>query len=286
MVDAGLVLEGGGMKGVYTAGVLDFFLDKELLFKNIYGVSAGACVMSSYVSRQRGRAYEVMVDYLKDKHYMGAYSLLTTGDIFNATMNFSLVPRYLNPFDFEAFNGFEGNAYAVVTNIDSGEAEYIKISDMQAQSEYIRASSSLPLVSRNVCIDGKLYLDGGIADSIPLKQSIKDGNHKNVVVMTKPAGYVRKPEKNLPLIKARYLRHPKVYELMKNRTQAYNETVEYIEEAAESGKIILIRPSYTESIGRLEKDESKLKRLYEAGYHDAEASFEKMKSYFTSDAQL
>lgn len=286
MIDAGLVLEGGGMKGVYTAGVLDFFLDKELFFKNIYGVSAGACVMSSYVARQRGRAYDVMVDYLKDKHYMGVYSLLTTGDVFNATMNFSLVPRYLNPFDFETYNSYEGNARAVVTNIVSGEAEYVTVSDMRAQSEYIRASSSLPLVSRSVKIDGKLYLDGGIADSIPLMKSIRDGNKKNVVVMTKPEGYIRKPEKNLALIKARYLKYPKVYELMKNRHRAYNETVEYLEKAAKEGKIILIRPSDTENIGRLEKDESKLKRLYEVGYRDAEASYERIRLYFADDAQL
>ena len=194
MFEAGLVLEGGGMKGVFTAGVLDFFLDKGIEFKNIYGVSAGACTMSSYVSKQRGRALETMTDYLGSKRYMGAYSLLTTGDIFGVDFSYDLVPNYLNPFDYETFKKYEGNAYAVVTNIVTGEAEYIKLKDMETDVEYVRASSSLPLVSRNVEINGNKYLDGGMADSIPIRKSEADGNVKNIVVMTKPVGYRREKE--------------------------------------------------------------------------------------------
>ena len=279
MVNAGLVLEGGGMKGIYTAGVLDFFLDKDLIFSNIYGVSAGACTMASYLSRQKGRGYEVMTDYLKDKHYMGLYSLLTTGDIFGTDLNYNLVPNYLNPYDYEEFEKYEGNAYAVATDIESGEAVYKKLTDMHKDIDYIRASSTLPLVSRNVKIDGHIYLDGGIADSIPIKKSEEDGNVKNVVVLTKPVGYERKPEKTTSAIKLKYLKYPKVYELMKNRHVTYNETLKYIEEEEKERKIFVIRPEEDKVISRLEKDESKLRALYDEGYNEIKARYDELMEY-------
>ncbi|MBQ3890557.1 MAG: patatin family protein [Lachnospiraceae bacterium] len=282
MFEAGLVLEGGGMKGVFTAGVLDFFLDKGIEFKNIYGVSAGACTMSSYVSKQRGRALETMTDYLGSKRYMGAYSLLTTGDIFGVDFSYDLVPNYLNPFDYETFKKYEGNAYAVVTNIVTGEAEYIKLKDMETDVEYVRASSSLPLVSRNVEINGNKYLDGGMADSIPIRKSEADGNVKNIVVMTKPVGYRREKEKALAAFKARYIKYPKVYELMKNRHIVYNETVDYIEKQAREKKLILLRPLDDIYIDRLEKDSDKLTALYNEGYKEAENRYEEIMEYLNN----
>lgn len=279
MFEAGLVLEGGGMKGVFTAGVLDFFLDKGIEFKNIYGVSAGACTMSSYVSKQRSRALETMTDYLGSKRYMGAYSLLTTGDIFGVDFSYDLVPNYLNPFDYETFKKYEGNAYAVVTNIVTGEAEYIKLKDMETDVEYVRASSSLPLVSRNVEINGNKYLDGGMADSIPIRKSEADGNVKNIVVMTKPVGYRREKEKALAAFKARYIKYPKVYELMKNRHIVYNETVDYIEMQAREKKLILLRPLDDIYIDRLEKDSDKLTALYNEGYKEAENRYDEIMEY-------
>ena len=279
MFEAGLVLEGGGMKGAFTAGVLDFFLDKGIEFKNIYGVSAGACTMSSYVSKQRGRALETMTDYLGSKRYMGAYSLLTTGDIFGVDFSYDLVPNYLNPFDYETFKKYEGNVYAVVTNIVTGEAEYIKLKDMETDVEYVRASSSLPLVSRNVEINGNKYLDGGMADSIPIRKSEADGNVKNIVVMTKPVGYRREKEKALAAFKARYIKYPKVYELMKNRHIVYNETVDYIEKQAREKKLILLRPLDDIYIDRLEKDSDKLTALYNEGYKEAEQRYDEIMEY-------
>lgn len=279
MINAGLVLEGGGMKGIYTAGVLDFFLDKNLEFSSIYGVSAGACQMTSFLSKQKERGRDVMLDYLDDKRYMGFFSLATTGDIFGADMNFNLVPNYLNPYDYEAFKKYEGKAYAVVTNIETGEAEYKQLTDMKKDVDYVRASSSLPLVSRNVKIDGKMYLDGGIADSIPIKKSLGDGNVKNVVVMTKPVGFRREPEKKLLLMKARYVKYPKVYELMRDRHITYNETMEYIEKEAKKGNLFLIRPQVDTHIERMEKDKSKLIALYEEGYKEAEKQYEAMMEY-------
>ncbi len=274
MFKAGLVLEGGGLKGVYTAGVLDLFLDKGIEFSSCYGVSAGACCLCSFLSKQRGRAYHVNVDYLDDKNYCSLYSLLKTGDLFGAEMCYHRIPDELYPYDYETYDQYQGVFYSVVTNIESGYAEYIPIKDMKKDIDAVRASASLPLVSRNVNYHGKLYLDGGISDAIPLRKSMKDGNHKNVVVMTKEIGYRRKPSSMTSLIKLRYKKYPKVYELMKNRHIAYNETLDFIEEQVKAGNTFLIQPEKKSDVGRIEKDRVKLKALYEEGYQEAADCYE------------
>ena len=279
MYQAGLVLEGGGMKGVYTAGVLDFFLDKGIEFSSVYGVSAGACHMCSYLSKQRGRALEVCVDYLDTRKYCSAESLLTTGDLFNVNMAYHLIPEYLNPYDYAAFDRYEGKAYAVVTNIETGKPEYLRIRDMKKEIDAIRASASLPLVSRNVKYNGKLYLDGGLSDAIPICKSILDGNKKNVVILTKEEGYVRTPASHLGLLKLRYLRYPKVHELMADRHLSYNDTMAYLEKQQENGQAFVLRPKKKSEVGRIEKDVDKLKALYEEGYRDAEENFGLLQNY-------
>lgn len=282
MYQAGLVLEGGGMKGVYTAGVLDFFLDKGLSFSSVYGVSAGACHMCSFLSNQRGRALDISIDYLDSRKYCSVQSLLTTGDLFNVNMAYHLIPDYLNPYDYQAFDRYEGRACAVVTNIVTGEAEYFRIRDMKEDIIAVRASASLPLVSRNVRIGEGLYLDGGIADAIPIRKSILDGNRKNVVILTKEEGYVRKPSSHLELIKLRYLKYPKVYERMADRHNAYNHTLAYLEKQQENGQAFVIRPKKKSEVGRIEKDADKLKALYREGYADAEECFEPLQNYLDS----
>lgn len=279
MYQAGLVLEGGGMKGVYTSGVLDFFLDKGLEFSSVYGVSAGACSMCSYLSKQKGRALDVTIDYLDTRRYCSVESLLTTGNLFNVDMCYHLIPEYLSPYDYETFNAYKGKAYSVATNIETGRPEYLRIRDMKKDIDMIRASASLPMVSRNVKINGKYYLDGGISDSIPLQRSIVDGNSKNIVVMTKETGFVRKPSKHLEIMKLRYVKYPKVYELMSQRHINYNNTVAYIEKQRESGKAFVIRPQRESNVGRIEKDREKLITLYNEGYEDAAACYNELLEY-------
>ena len=279
MYQAGLVLEGGGMKGVYTAGVLDFFLDKGIEFSSVYGVSAGACCMCSYLSKQRGRALDVNIDYLDSRKYCSVESLLTTGDLFNVDMCYHLIPDYLNPYDNETFEKYQGKAYSVATDIVTGRPEYFRIHDMRKDIDKVRASASLPLVSRNVKIDGKYYLDGGISDAIPLQKSVMDGNRKNVVVMTKEIGFVRKPKTQLSLIKARYFNYPKVTELMAERHINYNEQVAYIERQKAEGGAFVIRPKRKSNVGRVEKDVEKLKALYTEGYEDAAECYEALTAY-------
>lgn len=279
MYQAGLVLEGGGMRGMYTCGVLEFFLEKELIFSDCYGVSAGACHLCSYLSGQKGRALHVGIDYLQCRDYCSLSSLLRTGDLFNKDFCYDLIPNYLNPYDYEAFERYPGRAYAVATNIETGEAEYLRLKHMQTDIEAVRASSSLPLVSKNVRIGNKLYLDGGISDAIPLQKSILDGNQKNIVVLTKEVGYRRKPSSLLPLIRAAYLWYPKVYERMKNRHIAYNRTLDMVEKKEKAGEVIVLRPKENDGIGRIEKDKEKLMALYKQGYEDAKARYEEILAY-------
>lgn len=279
MYQAGLILEGGGMKGAYTSGVLDFFLDKEIEFEKVYGVSAGACNMCSYLSKQRGRAFAVTVDYLQDKNYCSAYSLVKTGDLFGADMCYRKIPEELNPYDYEEFERYPGKAYAVVTNIETGRPEYIQIKDMHRDIEAVRASASLPIVSRNVSFRGSLYLDGGIVDGIPIKRSILGGTEKNVVVMTKEIGYRREPSSMLSVIKMKYRKYPKVYELMKNRHLIYNDTLDFMEWQEKLGRVFVIRPSRSSTVGRIEKDKEKLRVLYRMGYKDAANSYDALQDY-------
>lgn len=284
MYQAGLILEGGGMRGVYTAGVIDFFLDKGIEFSSVYGVSAGACSMCSYLSKQRQRALDVCIDYLDSRKYCSLESLLTTGDLFNVDTCYHLIPEYLNPYDYDTFNQYKGKAYSVATDIATGRPEYFRIRDMRKDIDKIRASASLPLVSRNVKINGKYYLDGGISDSLPVQKSVMDGNRKNVVVMTKETGYEKGPVGWLSfwLLKLRYWRYPKVASMMAERHKHYNEQAAYIERLRKSGEIFVIRPKKAGNVGRVEKDVKKLKALYRQGYADAKACYGEMKWFLES----
>lgn len=281
MYHAGLVLEGGGMKGIYTAGVLDFFLDKGLEFSSVYGVSAGACNLCSYLSRQRGRSRDVNIDYLDSKRYCSLESLMFTGDLLNVNMCYHTIPDYLYPFDNETFKQYEGKAYSVATNLETGQAEYLRLRDMKKDIDKVRASASLPLVARTVVIDGKSYLDGGLSDSIPIQKAVLDGNRKNVVIMTKETGFRRKPidQAQLALIKVRYAKYPKVAELMANRHIAYNECLDYIQRLENKGQIFVIRPQRLSQVRRIERDKDKMRALYEEGYADAEARCEDLLNY-------
>lgn len=279
MYQAGLILEGGGMKGVYTSGVLDFFLEKNLEFSHCYGVSAGACNLCSFLSKQKRRGYRSLTEYMDNKRYCGVYSLLTDGNIFNSKFAYNLVPNYLLPFDYDTFKQYQGKAYAVATNLETGMAEYLSIMDREEGMKAVQASASLPLVSRKVEYRGKLYLDGGIADSIPIQRSILDGNRKNIVVLTKEIGYRRKPSSHLGLIKVMYRNYPKVYGLMKERHTAYNGTMDYLMNQVENGQAFVIQPKQKNTIHRMEKDSAKMEALYRSGYEDAQACYGQLIAY-------
>lgn len=279
MYQAGLVLEGGGMKGTYTAGVLDYFLEQGIEFSSCYGVSAGAIQMSSFIAGQKGRGLRTTVDYVGDKNYCSFYSLLTTGDFFNADFCYRKIPDELDPVDNETFMKYQGKAYAVLTNIITGKPEYYQLKDLSKDIIAIRASSSLPLLARNVIIDGVPYLDGGISDSVPIRKSIADGNQKNVVVLTKEEGFVRKPSSHTKLIKLLYRKYPKVAENMAKRHTEYNEMMQFLEAEQKAGRVFVIRPKEELAVGRIEKDKEKLHAVYKIGYEDAKRLFPDMETY-------
>ena len=279
MIEAGLVVEGGGMRGVYTAGVLDYFMEKNLYFDDCYGVSAGACHISSYVSKQIGRSMKVTLDYINDKRYCSINSLIKTGDMFGVEMLYDIIPNKLELYDYETFNKFKGNFYSVVTNCKTGKAEYIKIKDMKKDIIAVRASSSLPLLSRIVEINGKEYLDGGITDSIPIKKSIKDGHKKNVVILTRDKTYRKSKPKFLSFFKLKYKKYPNLVKAIENRYKMYNETLDFIEEEKAKNKVFIIQPKLPVKISRIEKDKDKLKALYNQGYEDAKEIYEDLMKF-------
>lgn len=279
MIEAGLVVEGGGMRGVYTAGVLDYFMEKNLYFDDCYGVSAGACHISSYVSKQIGRSIKVTLDYINDKRYCSVNSLIKTGDMFGVEMLYDLIPNKLELYDYDTFNKFKGNFYSVVTNCKTGKAEYMKIKDMKKDIIAVRASSSLPLLSRIVEINGKEYLDGGITDSIPIKKSIKDGHKKNVVILTRDKTYRKSKPKFLSFFKLKYKKYPNLVKAIENRYKMYNETLDFLEEEKAKNKVFIIQPKLPVKISRIEKDKDKLKALYNQGYEDAKEIYEDLMKF-------
>ncbi len=279
LMKAGLILEGGGMRGVYTAGVLDFFMDMNLGFEEVYGVSAGSIHASSYLSKQRGRSIAISTEYLNDPRYCSVRSLIKTGNLFGVKMCYDEIPNQLNPYDHETFLKYPGRFYAVLTDCETGKARYQQVKDMNRDIWAIRASSSLPLVSRMIGVHGHVYLDGGIADSIPVKRSQEQGNAKNVVVLTRDKHYRKRPNGAIKLIRSLYRRYPELVAQMESRHIRYNETLDYIEKGEKEGIVFVIRPSKTVEVERIEKDKEKLMELYNQGYEDAKKSYEDLKSF-------
>lgn len=275
----GLILEGGGMRGVYTAGVLDCFLDHQIEVDHCYGVSAGICHATSYLASQRGRNLAVNTDYVKDPRYLSVRNLITTGSIFGEKMLYSEIPLVLNPLDYATLNASKTRLTAVVSELVSGEAKYIDITDLPAQNKVVQASCALPLLSNITMIDNVDYMDGGISDSIPIDESFKQGNDKNIVVLTRPSGYQKRKMSMLFLIKLVYRKYPLFIQACANRHLRYNETITHLEQYQEAGKVLLIRPTKPVKVGRLEKDPVKLKALYEMGYQDTLNCISEIKAF-------
>lgn len=283
MVSAGLIIEGGGMRGVYSAGILDFFLDQNLEFSSVYGVSAGACHACSYLSRQRGRAFAVNVDYLEDKHYCSVYSWLTTGNMLGVEMLYDKIPNQLNLYDYDAFEKSKSKFYAVATNCQTGEAAYLPVTHMRRDIRKVQASSSLPVLAKMVEIDGRLYMDGGMADSIPLRKSIQDGNRKNVVLLTQHDGYTKEPNKAMGIIRMVYRKYPKLVEATATRHIRYNQALKFVAEEQKKGTAFVIRPKHPVHVGRLEKNREKLQMLYEEGYADAKRCWPELQAFLQEE---
>lgn len=274
----GLVLEGGAMRGMFTAGVLDVLLDEQIAVDGAVTVSAGALFGINYPAKQRGRVLRYNLKYLHDKRYMGWHSLFTTGNVVNKAFAFYELPFTLDPFDQATFAASQVDFWVTLTNIETGEPEYVKITDAFAQMEALRATSAMPMVSRVVEIEGKKYLDGGISDSIPLDKAMALGYDKIIVILTRPLDYRKKPSNNW-LFKLFYRNYPKLIERWANRYAEYNQAVEKVIEMEKAGKIFVIRPSESLDINRLEKDLAKVQAMYDLGVKDGRAALSELKDY-------
>ena len=266
----GLLLEGGAMRGLYTAGVLDIFMQNNISIDGIIGVSAGALFGMNYKSKQMGRVLRYNKRFASNKNYMGLHSLITTGNIMNKDFCFNRLVNDLDPVNFEAYKNGKEDFYAVVTNMATGKAEYIKINDLKKedQMEYLRASGSMPFLSKPVIVNGKSYLDGGIADSIPIKKLMDMGYDKNIVVLTRPEGY-RKKKSNTFIPQMYYGKYPNLTEAINNRYQVYNQQLDMITDLEAAGEIFVLRPSRFVNIQRIERDLEKIQEMYDLGREDA-----------------
>ena len=265
-----LVLEGGGLRGVFTCGVLDYFMDKGIRFPFTVGVSAGACNGLSYMSGQRGRAKASNIDLMEEHHYVGVKYLFTQGCIMDFKLLFEDFPEKIIPYDYDSYFSNPDRFVMVTTNCLTGKAEYFEEkSSSKRVMDIVRASSSLPFVSQISYVDGIPMLDGGIVDSIPVEYAMSQGYEKLVVVLTRNKGY-RKKEGAMHIAKLAYRKYPELQRALAERNAIYNRTMDLIERLEEEGRIIVIRPIRPIEVSRTEKDTAKLTALYNEGYQVAE----------------
>ena len=262
----GLVMEGGAMRGMFTCGVIDVLMENNISFDGAVGVSAGATFGINIKSRQIGRAYRYNKKYCKDKRYHSFWSLITTGDIYNVPFCYDELPYRLDIWDIDAFETNPMEFYCVATDANTGKAVYHKCTDgKKADIEWIRASASMPMVSRPVEIDGGVYLDGGSSDSIPLKFMEEKGYDDILVIETQPLDYVKGKQKFMPLVKVLLHKYPEMIKCLEHRYEMYNEEKRYIREKELKGEVKVIRPKAPLNISPIEKDPEELTRVYNLG---------------------
>ena len=266
---SGLILEGGGMRGVFTSGVLDNLMDRGIRFPYTIGVSAGACNGISYMSEQRGRAKYCNIDLLEKYRYIGLKHLLLKGNIMDFDLLFRRIPEELYPYDYEKYATQEGIFEMVTTSCKSGKPCYFNEKhDARRIIEIVRASSSLPFVSPIAYVDGEPMVDGGVSDSIPLLRARELGYNNNIVVLTRNKGY-RKPEKETKVPPLFYRKYPALREAIRSRNAIYNKQISLVEELEEQGKLIVLRPECPIVVDRMERNTQKLVDLYDEGYECA-----------------
>ncbi len=276
----GLVLEGGAMRGLFTAGVMDVLMENEMSFDGAVGVSAGAAFGVNYKSGQIGRVLRYNTNFCADKRYGGFGVLLKTGNLYSKEFCYGEVPLVHDVFDFKAYDENPMEFYVVATDVESGKPVYHKYTGKEDSGfEWIRASASMPLVSEIVEIDGQKLLDGGVSDSVPLKFFENMGYDKNVVILTQPKDYRKKKNKALPFIKLMYKKYPDFVKTVANRHIEYNAALDYIMAEEKEGKVLVIRPETALPIGRVEKDPEKLKVVYEMGRKVAKDRLSEIKEY-------
>jgi predicted patatin/cPLA2 family phospholipase len=276
----GLIMEGGAMRGMFTAGVFDVMMEHGIEFDGAIGVSAGAAFGCNYKSKQIGRVIRYNTRFSRDKRYGGFQVLLKEGNFYSKQFCYEEVPLKYDIFDYDTYESNPMEFYVVCTDVDTGKAEYHKYENRHDHGlEWIRASASMPLVSQMVEIDGRRYLDGALADSIPVQYFASIGYDRNIVILTRPKGFRKKPDSLLPLMKLCYRKFPNLVKSIVTRHEQYNATLDYIACQETAGELLVIRPLEELPIGRTEKDPEKLRRVYEIGRRTAEARIGEIQKY-------
>lgn len=276
----GLVLEGGGMRGLFTAGILDVLMENNVTFDGVVGVSAGATFGCNFISHQIGRSLRYNMSQCKNPKYMGIRSLIKTGDFVGGEYAYHVLPTQLDVFDFEAFEKNPTEFHIVATNVRTGEAVYRRLDKVDYTGmEWIRASASIPIISRPVVIGDLALLDGGVADSIPLKYFENEGFTKNIVILTQPKELKKKLTKLMPVFKATMRKYPAIIEGMSKRHLMYNRELDYITQQQEAGKCLVICPSDTLPIGRTEQTPKKMQHVYDMGRKAGEDNLEAIRQF-------
>lgn len=279
----GLVLEGGAMRGIYVAGVLDAMMEQQVTADGVIGVSAGAIHGCSFVSGQHGRSIRYYLKHMNDWRFMSFRSFLLTGNLVNTQFCYHDLPDRLDVFDRETFEESPVKFYVTCTNVETGQPEYILMENMD-EIEYLQASASMPIVSRIVEVGGKKLLDGGVSDSVPVKAFRKMGYDRCVAVLTRPEGY-RKKSSNMGLIRKIYKKYPAFVKAMEDRYLSYNQTMDEIGQMEKDGEILVIRPSRDPHIGRMEKKAEKVQEVYQLGYTDAMNKMEELKKFLKGEQE-
>lgn len=276
-----LVLEGGTLRPIFSSGAMDALLDSNIMFPYCIGVSAGITNGVSYLSRQKKRNLEILEKYRNDKRYLSYRNYLKCKSMFGLDFVFNEIPNKLVPFDYETFNNYDGTGLVGVTNALTGKTEYLDIKDLDEKCTMLRATCALPLFFPAIKINGTPYYDGGICDPIPIKKSIKDGNDKHLIILTRPKEYVKELGRgNIFVSKLFGSKYPNLKDHFLTRHKRYNETVKFCEELEAQGKAVIIRPTLEQSIESFEKDINKLRTGYENGYNACMSKIDKIKELF------
>ena len=276
----GLILEGGAMRGMFTAGVMDVLMENGVDFDGVIGVSAGAAFGCNYKSRQIGRVIRYNKKFCPDKRYSGLGVWLKTGNVYSTDFCYNEVPLKHDVFDFDTFEANPMAFYVVCTDVETGQPVYHQYESRHDHGfDWIRASASLPLAAQIVEIDGQKLLDGGISDSIPVKYFESLGYTKNIAVLTRPNGYQKEPNRLMPLVRRVYKAYPRFVETMANRHLRYNETLAYIARQEQAGALFVLRPETAIEVGAVEKDPQKLQAVYDMGRAEAAKQLDAILSY-------
>lgn len=276
----GLILEGGAMRGLFTAGVMDVMMEHGITFDGVIGVSAGAAFGCNYKSGQIGRVIRYNTRFCTDKRYSGLGVLLREGNLFSTPFCYDEVPNKYDPFDYDAYSQSPVEFYVVCTDVETGKPVYHRYEGREDHGlDWIRASASMPLVSQIVEIDGQKLLDGGISDSVPVRYFESIGYERNVVILTQPQGYIKKKNPLIPLMKMKYSQYPDMVNTMAKRHTEYNENLAYIERQENVGKLLVIRPDQPLNIRKAEKNPAELERVYEIGRRVGSRRLEEIQKY-------